>query len=446
MRASESKTQQTISFAQKQRNMSNDTDDFDVVIVGCGLSGLTAAHKILKQNPSLKICIVEARGRMGGRLKSVSNREGKEVDVGGSWVGPKQTNIMSLLDEMSVATHPQYLEGVNIHDDGKALHTYTGTIPSISLLSLIDTHFTLRKMEKLVRTIDLNDPKLCPKAQQWDSISLFEFARKNSWTKQAQSLIGVAARLVFGYDADQVSLLYFLFYCATAGGTRPLLDSDGGGQDSRIQGGTVQLLTALKNVVHAKGCSIRFDTTVRSVDYSRVESVKVCCQTARLDINITARRLIFCVPPSCLSRMSFSPCPSPWKLSLWNRSKAGCYIKIIVYYQSPFWRTNGFSGSCVCENSSVSEGRPLVGVFDYCEGGEKMDSCALCCFVCGNTGEEFSALSFPQQRVAVCAHLEKMFGAEASESLVQEMLIMDWLHDPDGSPAFGGENIIVGDM
>lgn len=277
-------------------------------------------------------------------------------------------------------------------------------------------------------------------------MSLYEFGRKNTWTKQAQSLLSVASRLVLGYESEQVPLLYFLYYCATAGGTRPLLDSDGGGQDSRLLGGTMRLLTALQDFVeHAGGC-IRLDTVVQSVDYcddssASSKGVVVRCQSGGSEMKLTARRLIFCIPPSCLSHIDFCPRPSPWKQSLWHRSKAGCYIKIIVFYKTAFWRSNGFSGSCVCENSNIAENRPLVGVFDYCEedeGGE-VATCALCCFVCGSVGEDFSGLLLCQQRMSVCAHLEVLFGAEAGDEHVQDILIMDWLHDSDGSPAFGGE-------
>lgn len=62
-------------------------EEYDAVIAGCGLSGLTAAYTLLKQKPGLRVCIVEARERVGGRLKTVLNSEGKEVDMGGSWVG-----------------------------------------------------------------------------------------------------------------------------------------------------------------------------------------------------------------------------------------------------------------------------------------------------------------------------------------------------------------------
>ena len=353
-------------------------------------------------------------------------------------IGPRQTYICSLLEELGIESFPQFLEGVNIHDDGRRLHTYRGTIPSISLISLLDTHFMLGKLEKLVRTVDLQDPQLCPKAEQWDSISLYEFGRKQTWTKQAESLLAVACRLVLGYEPEQISLLYFLYYCATAGGTRPLLDSDGGGQDSRIKGGTIRVLSSLRDNVTKAGGVIYFTTSIQSVDYSQRNIVVTCSSQSGIENKIlTARRLIFSIPPSSLSQVKFSPEPPPWKQSLWRLSKAGCVIKIVVFYDAPFWRNDGFSGSCVCEHSNVGEGRPLVGVFDYCDEDENC-SYGLCCFVSGNVGEEFSAYSLEEQRSSVCAHLVALFGEEAKEDKVQEMLIMNWLHDPDASTYFGG--------
>ena len=66
--------------------MMNNVEEFDVVVAGCGLSGLTTAYELLKKRPDLRVCIVEARERMGGRLKTVVNSKGKEVDMGGTWV------------------------------------------------------------------------------------------------------------------------------------------------------------------------------------------------------------------------------------------------------------------------------------------------------------------------------------------------------------------------
>ena len=43
---------------------SNDQDFFDVIVVGAGISGLSAAYFMKKKHPNLKILIVEAKDRV----------------------------------------------------------------------------------------------------------------------------------------------------------------------------------------------------------------------------------------------------------------------------------------------------------------------------------------------------------------------------------------------
>lgn len=44
---------------------------YDVVIIGAGVSGLAAASKLLKQRRALKVLVLEGRNRLGGRTYSV---------------------------------------------------------------------------------------------------------------------------------------------------------------------------------------------------------------------------------------------------------------------------------------------------------------------------------------------------------------------------------------
>ena len=46
----------------------NEAPEFDVVIVGGGVTGLTAAYRLTKDAPQLKVAILEASGRLGGKL------------------------------------------------------------------------------------------------------------------------------------------------------------------------------------------------------------------------------------------------------------------------------------------------------------------------------------------------------------------------------------------
>ena len=46
--------------------MVEDMDIFDVVIVGAGVSGLACARKVLEGRPATRLCVVDARDRVGG--------------------------------------------------------------------------------------------------------------------------------------------------------------------------------------------------------------------------------------------------------------------------------------------------------------------------------------------------------------------------------------------
>jgi protoporphyrinogen oxidase len=40
----------------------NKAEEFDVIVIGCGLSGLTAAYEILKLEQNTNLCLLEAKG------------------------------------------------------------------------------------------------------------------------------------------------------------------------------------------------------------------------------------------------------------------------------------------------------------------------------------------------------------------------------------------------
>jgi monoamine oxidase len=105
---------------------------YDVIIVGAGLSGLTAAYELTRQQPSaadksspISILIIEARSRIGGRIHSIPLKQSLDkdkqedagasvdnsttttnksaavsVDVGPAWIWPSRNpNVMEYMEQ-----------------------------------------------------------------------------------------------------------------------------------------------------------------------------------------------------------------------------------------------------------------------------------------------------------------------------------------------------------
>src|SRR3954468_13555445 len=60
----------------------------DVIVVGAGIAGLTAARKVAAAGKS--VIVMEAAGRVGGRTLSEDIGGGEIADMGGTFIGPTQ--------------------------------------------------------------------------------------------------------------------------------------------------------------------------------------------------------------------------------------------------------------------------------------------------------------------------------------------------------------------
>src|SRR4051812_16717622 len=74
---------------------------FDVIVVGAGLAGLSAARAVRAAGRS--VFVLEARDRVGGRNLDRSLADGGPVvELGGQWAGPGQDRVLALAKELHV--------------------------------------------------------------------------------------------------------------------------------------------------------------------------------------------------------------------------------------------------------------------------------------------------------------------------------------------------------
>lgn len=79
------------------------TERRDVIIIGAGFAGLTAARELSRRG--LSVLVLEARDRVGGRTWT-DHRLGVDVEVGGSWIHPLQPHVWTELARYGLQTFP----------------------------------------------------------------------------------------------------------------------------------------------------------------------------------------------------------------------------------------------------------------------------------------------------------------------------------------------------
>src|SRR5215204_7281008 len=100
--------------------------DCDVVIVGAGASGLTAATRLKEAGRS--VVVLEARDRVGGRLWT-DDIDGAMLEIGGQWVSPDQDALIETLGELGLETYSRYREGESVYvNQAGELTRFTGEI------------------------------------------------------------------------------------------------------------------------------------------------------------------------------------------------------------------------------------------------------------------------------------------------------------------------------
>ncbi len=76
-----------------------------VIILGAGLTGLSAAYYL--RNESVELTILEARDRTGGRIHTVRKEDEAPVEMGATWLGRKHRDLIGLLEELNLPIFEQ---------------------------------------------------------------------------------------------------------------------------------------------------------------------------------------------------------------------------------------------------------------------------------------------------------------------------------------------------
>ncbi|UKA71214.1 FAD-dependent oxidoreductase [Arthrobacter sp. FW306-06-A] len=383
----------------------------DVVVVGAGPSGLTAARELKKSG--LTVAVLEARDRVGGRTWT-DTVDGAMLEIGGQWVSPDQTALLELLAELNLETYPRYRDGESIYigADGSPVR-YTGDTFPVDPDTAVEMDRLVTLLDGLAAEIGPTEPWAHPKARELDTISFHHWLRQNSANEEACNNIGLfIAGGMLTKPAHAFSALQAVLMAASAGSFTHLTDEDFI-LDRRVVGGMQQV-----SLLQAQelGDDVVLDSPVRTINWEQDADGghRVTVVSDRATVN--ARFVIMAVPPNLYSRVSFNP-PLPRRQHQMHQHQSlGLVIKVHAVYSTPFWRDKGLSGTGFGADALVQE------VYDNTNHADPRGT--LVGFVSDEKADAMFELPPEERRKAI---LESIAGYLGDEALTPEVYYeSDW--------------------
>lgn len=389
-------------------NPSQNSELYDVVVVGAGLSGLTAAYELQKQGCS--VLTLEAKSRLGGRLLN-QLVPGGVVDGGGSWVAPQQTALLALCDELGITTWRQYTDGTHLYIRGNETRTFTGETPPLSPPALLDSGWNIARLDRMAQRVRKRHVRVA----HYDTETLGSWIDKHVYTAEARFLLEMIVATSFGCAPSELSLYGFLAHVAAAGSIKTLTGVRRAALDSHISGGTARicevLAEKLTNDVVLDAAVVEID---RAIDMATVRTTRATYQ---------AHQVIIAIDPQTATNITHTPELPAMRSVLQQTYKMGSGYKVHFVYKKPFWRDKGLSGESIATTGIVRI------TFDVTPPDA---DCGVLMSFMGKAATNDKDLLEPAAKEARKAQalkeLAARFGIEALNTL--DYIEQDWAHEP----------------
>jgi monoamine oxidase len=349
------------------------TKNVDVIIVGAGLAGLSAARMLTVNN--ISCTVLEASSRVGGRTRNWDTKTGKYdtitkdvVEIGGTFISPSHTSLIALGKALGFKTYnvslkhnnnnnynyntknigepaktwPWWWWGEdcdvrNITNNSKALksvfHSFDGSFEFSTPKELLNNlnSKVVQDLESIGKTMDkaTRNLKTCesisdPSWEEYDVLTFEGWIREQTNNEESRVILRNMCRGMIASEPAQVS---FLSIVKSMKGCWSKGDDD----QYRLEGGSQAIsLQMYKNNLFP----IKLNTPAHKIERNEKDGKF----TINDDELLQANFVIVTGTPATVAKISFYPLLDHNNMQLLQRMPMGQSMKFFVVYETAWWR------------------------------------------------------------------------------------------------------------